>query len=427
MRKMRVNLLWFIGLNTSLFIFRDAFSVVKFIYTASIVLFAMTSITKVYFGKAVGNGLYFIKILTFILSLLLSLNYSMDFFIANFTGLFSLFLLAVMFLSKSSYEELDAFIAGYKLSLLIDFIYAGIQLVIILCTGININNFLLFYIGHTSSIDAKMSTRIAGLCWDPYLLGMFCATGFFLFKSKIFKLYILILLYFSSSRAGQVGWFAAFCFFYWKNIRRWLTPRRFALVSFCFLFLPLLLPKVFDALDFGRGFNKKSVGWRRVEYIIDIPRIWEADESIFPVLFGGAPYYTGARFYYSEIESMTNATIRRPLWTIETDWPGTILGCGIIGFIVYVLLYVHVLLHSKNKILKALCLAIFVGGIGYQYNLAVFSNIIFAFALCALDLKSEIICKNAGFLCAELKKKSQRKKRALIYKFAEEKKDKDET
>lgn len=382
MNKLKNYLFWYIGFNTTFFIFRDAFKIVKILYVASIVLLAFFSVFSI-FNKLnkLGNQWVIFKLLIFIIALVLSNCYGKEFFTKNLIGSTSIILISAIFMKKLEYEEVDYFIKGYKLSILIDFIYAGVQLIIILVYKININNYLLYYIGSRDEISDRITNRIAGLCWDPYLLGMFCATGFFLFKNKLLRIYIVILLYFTFSRTGQVSFFVAFIYYYFPYIKKRLNYKNVCLLFALLLFIPIIMPTILKKLDFNRGMNRQSAGWRRVEYFQKIPDILALDNNIIISLFGCAPYYSGARFYYSKLDTVTNRMEHTPYWGIECDYSSIILGRGIIGFLVYCIMYLTIIFSCRKRVVKTLALCFFVGGLGYSYDLAIFSNFIVFFTL----------------------------------------------
>lgn len=382
MKKISLFLFWFIGFNAAFFIFRDAFSIVKLAYTVSILLLALLSLYRLFIYKKAGCPVFFLKMFSIVMALLLCCwQYNSDFFIREIIGTASLFLMWGIFSYYPTDDECYSYLRGYKLSLIIDYIYAGIQLFILLFFNVNITDYLLFYIGHSSEIPFRVSTRIAGLCWDPYVLGIFCATGFFLFKAKIIRLYILVLLYYSSSRAGQLGLLAGCVFYYWKDLKRKLNMRNIWIFFLVLSFIPLVTPFMVKTLNLDRGFSRQSSGWRRVEYIVCFPEVLATDKSIFPAIFGGAPVNSGARFYYSEIPTVTNTESRTPYWGIETDFFGTLYGRGIFGFLIYLYFYFYIFLHSHNKLLKALSACFFAAGFGYYFEFAIFSNFILFFAL----------------------------------------------
>ena len=322
--------------------------------------------------------------------------------IENIVALVSVFLIAFIFSKKPNDSDLKAFFAGYKISLIIDFLYATVQLIILLITKQNINNYLYIFLGMNR--DADWETRIAGLCWDPYLLGMFCATGFFLFKSKIVKIWLCILLFFSFSRAGEVALASACLYYYFPTIRKNLNMKNIAVfLGASTVFLIFLLPIVLDKLDFSRGFSKSSSGWRRVEHYICIPDIWDDDNNILRPLFGGAPFYNGARFYFSNVDTMCKRTIRKYDWVIESDIAGIIWGRGIVGLLIHLFINISIAYKSKNRLLATLAVAVFAGGIGYDYDFAIFANMITCFAMngmkeenteiLGLSNRRKLICK----------------------------------
>jgi hypothetical protein len=142
--------------------------------------------------------------------------------------------------------------------------------------------------------------------------------------------------------------------------------------------LALVVP---NFIDFGRGFYGTSKqGNRRIEYVTFIPKIWEVDNTPLNIFLGGAPFYSGARFYFSRLKSDTKDTSTTEKWAIESDWSGIVLGRGVISFIYYLYIFLMIMLNQKNRKLKAISLSILFAGIGYNYDLAIFINYILFFA-----------------------------------------------
>ena len=162
----------------------------------------------------------------------------------------------------------------------------------------------------------------------------------------------------------------------------------FATPLFCLCFVVFLsfIPSFINALDFDRGFSRKSQGWRRVEYITKIPEIWKEDNSPFLAIFGGAPAYTGARHVLTSVDSMAKKDSLRLgkekgiYWTVETDWFGILVGRGIFGFIVYLSLYLYIVFSKVNRKNKAVAIAVLMAGVGYYYDTAIFSMFTIYFA-----------------------------------------------
>jgi hypothetical protein len=361
---------FYIGLNSSFFIFREAFFIIKITYIACNIFVALRSLYLLLINKEkYSNNVLLNKYYFFVFSLLLAVTYSTDFFIQNLVGSVSLFLMAITFLKKATVIEACSFFRGYKISLIINFIYAGFELVFLLFFKISLNQMLLPFLGFIDKQDVSLYGRISGLLWDPFLMGIFCATGFFLFKNNYIKIYLLILLYYSGSRSGQVGLLVAIVYYYSNHF---FSYRRVVLIFFFAIVFAFVIPRF---IDFNRGFHGTSkFGSRRIEYVTFIPKIWQADITPLHIFLGGAPWYSGARFYFSQLKSHTNDTSANEKWVIESDWSGVILGRGVIGFLCYFYVFLMIVLNQKNRKLKAVSLAIFFAGIGYNYDLAIFIN-----------------------------------------------------
>jgi hypothetical protein len=367
---------FYIGFNAGFFIFREAIFLIKVTYAICNVFIALRALYLLLINREkYSNNVLIGKCYIFIFSLLLAVTYSIDFFIQNLVASASIFLMAIAFLKKTNFIEMNSFFFGYKISLIINFIYAGIELIFLLYFKVSINQTLFLLLGFTEVQDVSLGGRISGLIWDPFVLGIFCATGFFLFKNKLLKIYILILLYYSGSRSGQVGLLVAMIYYY---SRCFFSYRRMVLFFFAIIIFLFSVPHF---IDFSRGFGGTSkMGNRRIEYVTFIPKIWMVDNSSLNILLGGAPWYSGARFYFSRLKSDTNDLSPHEKWVIESDWSGIILGRGVVGFIYYWYILLVIMLYQKNRQMKAISLLIFFAGIGYSYDLAIFINYILYFA-----------------------------------------------
>lgn len=405
MDRCRNYLFCFIGFNSALSLFRDFFPIIKLLYTLAMFLLAFFSIIALVNKEKVGSLWFGAKVFIYLFAVILSMRYGDEFFIKEVSGSMSLLLIFLIFLRKPTSLDFKYFIDGFKISLIIDYFYALVQLIILLVFKININNYLLFYVA-SLSMDYNLGTRVSGLCWDPYILGMFCAIGFFIFNNKKLRLLILTLLYFTFSRSGQVAFIAGFAVYFYSKYKKKINNKNIVILCSIFLILPFFIPKVIELLDFNRGFNKNSVGWRRIEYIICIPEIWMKDNNPLYILFGCAPYYSGARFFYSGLDCMTNRCEFSPYWLIETDFTAIILGRGIVGFLFHLLFYINILLKQKNLLFKIICTCIFVGGIGYNYDMAIYINFFICFILNTVELPakedSKLLLgrgKKIGYIC----------------------------
>jgi hypothetical protein len=384
---------FYIGLNAGFFIFREAFFIIKVSYILCNIFVALRSLYLLLIDKGkYSNNILIGKYFIFIFSLLLAITYSPGFFIQNLFASTSIFLMAIAFLKKTNIVEASSFFSGYKASLIINFIYAGFELVLLLLFKVSLNQIFLPFLGFIDKQDVSLYGRISGLLWDPYILGIFCATGFFLFKNGWLRLYLLILLYFSGSRSGQIGLLLAVIYYYSKYF---ISYRKIVLMFFIMIIFAAIVPSF---IDFGRGFDGTSkFGNRRIEYVTFIPRIWQFDRSPLNVFLGGAPFYSGARFYFSQLKSDTNDTSLNEKWAIESDWSGILLGRGVIGFIYYFYIFLLIMANQKNRKIKAISLSIFFAGIGYNYDLAIFVNYILFFASSFYINSETLFCKDVMY------------------------------
>ena len=378
---------FYIGLMTGLLIFRNVFKPLGYLYTLCMFYLAFRALWLCVYKKVSLSAWPFrLKFLALCLSLTFSLCFSLEFFVRNLVALTSQFLMCFIFLKKPNSDEITAFVKGFKIVLVINYIFATIQLIIIKVYGINIFYYLGFYLGlyESASSATTQLSRITGLIWDPYVLGMFCAIGFFLFKKIWIRILILVLLYFSYSRAGEVGFVAGFCYWVLPKLKKLLKKDFLAIPCALLLCVPFFsfLPKALDAMDFNRGFDRKSSGWRRVEYITKVPEIWAEDNNPFLAIFGGAPFFSGARFMYTPVESFTkNETIllsggdeeKLYYWTVETDWFAILIGRGLFGLFTYLALFFYIFKLKIARTNKAIAMAVFIAGVGYYYDSAIFS------------------------------------------------------
>lgn len=375
----------YIGLMSGLFIFRKAFKFLDYIYVLCMICLGIRSINFC-LQNPLSDWTFVIKPYLLVISLLASFQLKdFSFLIKNLTAIASMLIMGMIFLKKPNKLESICFIKALKVCFVLNYIFASLQLIIIIIFKVNIFYYLGYYLHIYDSVNTDMvqnATRITGFIWDPYVLGMFCAVGFFIFTSKYMKLWVIILLYFSSSRAGQLGLLMACIIYYRHSVKRFLKKDCFALPLFFLTLFCIILcvPTIIDFLDLDRGFSRTSVGWRRVEYITKLPEVWSQDRNLLYIFFGGAPGYTGARYVLTSVDSMAKNTIFTLYWSVESDWFGILIGRGIVGFLGYFILHIKIILSKKSNLNRALVAAIFFGGIGYVYDTAIFSCFIVYFA-----------------------------------------------
>jgi hypothetical protein len=381
---------FFLAFGVGIHIFRQVFPPFAFLYSVALLFVAVRSVYHcIFFRCALSDSPFRLKLLAMLLSLTFSLIFSTEFFVRNAVALTGQFLMCMVFLRKPKESEVRSFLLGFKITLFINYMFSLVQLFFILVFRVNIFYYLGYYIGlyENANLAERNISRVTGLIWDPYVIGMFCTLGFFIFKRKIMKIIILVILFFSYSRAGQVGFFCGVSYLIFPHVKKILKKDYFALpVVFIFLCaIVILLPVIIDVLDVDRGFSRSSSGWRRVEYITKIPEIWAADKNPCLVLFGGAPFYTGGRYMFTTVNSMAKGE-GGCYWCVETDWFGLLLGRGIFGILVYISLFLRILTKKVNRTNKAIALAIFVGGVGYLYDSAIFTSFMLYFCATVKNL-----------------------------------------
>ena len=362
-------LLWFIGFNATLNVLRYAAPVIMHIYIVSIIGLAVIALLNEFHGCAEIKPSILLRVISYILAILVSLTYSIDFFKKNISACSSIILILIYMSHVPDEEERNSFLQGYKSSLLITFFYSGVQWILIHTKGINTTELVLKALHYNRDFQLSMD-RITGLNWDPYLLGIFCATGYFLFSNKWLRMYIVVLSLLCGSRSGLTGFTVAFLYVNRKKIftRSKIT---IALVMILAIFI-VIVPR----LNFSRGFSKDSYGYRRIEYISLLPDVEWSDGSIIRFIFGGAPAYSGARFYYSQVDSLVNDTTPRDDWSIESDWLGVLYGRGVFGVISYFYFYYYLYRKCRGDYDRAIILTILFAGIGYYYDSAIFINLL---------------------------------------------------
>ena len=204
---------WYVGFNSLLMVFRYAIKLVMYSYVLCLMILAIHSILCLFSRNHKKADTWLkLKLFSYIFALATSFTFSIEFGIRNITNCISILIVLIIMLKCPGMKEYSAFMNGLKLSLGINLIYAGIELFIKVFFQYNITSTLLFLLKLRNDAMEHaqfIGTRTTGLSWDPYVLGGCCAVSFFLFKNKYFKLYILLILISSQSRAGTVGIIAA--------------------------------------------------------------------------------------------------------------------------------------------------------------------------------------------------------------------------
>lgn len=370
---------WLIGLNAAFALFREAFPILNYFYAFCMVWVCGRTAVKILRGKY-GLHVFYLKFCVLLMSVLGSMLFFSDVFTNTIGAVFSMFMIYFVKLGKPLKREWEAFLSGYRLSIGIDFVYAGIQWLFML-RGIQINNDLYMALGLSEHVQQFFSGRVTGLIWDPYVIGMFCATGFFLFQNKWWKSYIVILLILSQSRAGLAA-FAAACMYYYYPV---LRKRKYFIAAL--VAAVLCITAVPQVVDITRGFSKDSYGYVRIEYFTLMGKIMTAEKEPFLFLFGGTPVSSLYRFMKAGLSVIVPKIISYSM--MESDWCGIVYGQGIAGIAAYLYVFVCVFKKQGNRIYKALAVAVLFGGLGYDYDRAVFANMLVFLPLCECVLNQE--------------------------------------
>ncbi len=372
---------WYIGFASILYIFRYSIKVFMLMYTAALLFLLTRALIKIIRTEMDFYLWTWAKLFSYIQSIILSFSYAIEFGLANLKACMSILITLVIMLSKPEKEHFHCFYLGLKISVLINLIYSGIELFIIKMFDFNFTSILLYKLQLRSFPEEYanyIGNRISGLGWDPFVLGMCCVLGYIFFQNKLFSIYITIILIASGSRAGMLGALVALPVLYSDFLFKKGYIIFFSIIAGLLI---LINWQEFVSL-MTRGFSKDSLGYVRIEYITLVPEIAINKTSLLFSAFGGAPGYSGAKFIYSDIDSMVSTVMAgNKYWMIESDWMSALYGRGIFGILSYFYMYLSISLHQKNKAWKALYLAVFFAGIGYYYDTAIYINLLIYFTM----------------------------------------------
>ncbi|GHV70006.1 hypothetical protein AGMMS49928_15620 [Spirochaetia bacterium] len=220
----------------------------------------------------------------------------------------------------------------------------------------NIRGFTVF----TGSTDTLLKYRLTGLSWDPYYLGVFCIMLVCLTKSKIIKLMAFFALFFSYSRMGYLGVSFYLGFKIYQSFNK--LKEKKSVKYFYLILIPFIIIIVSYIILFLRGRNIAS---QRIGYYIAPFEI--LSQNLIGFLWGGSPVYGGIVInLYEDIAGKYGVSAHPGPWLIESDVINTLLGRGVLGFLVYIFLFFTICLQkniAEND--KLLCLSLFIAGIGY--------------------------------------------------------------
>jgi hypothetical protein len=384
-------LYWYIGINSVMHIFRSSIRILNYAYALALLLIVIRVFIHLWNGAKASSNIFYFKLLCFLISMGMSFAVSIEFFSRSLAAALPVILLYMAKLKQPIEGEYSSFILGLKQAILIDLIYAVFQGIGML-RDIDINHILFTTLNMNEDQIAQSDLafhyhRLTGLIWDPFVIGMFSVIGFYLFRHKGLKILSLFILLFSSSRTSLLGLAVSGIYYYYPMLKK---RKYFLFVVTALLTAVILVPSI---VDLTRGFSKDSEGYKRIEYIILMPKVITHEGSAMHMLFGGTPVFTGARFYYSGIQSMVNNTILTPYWNIESDWFGIVYGQGLVGMAIYFATYFYILRRQKSRLHRAIVIAILFGGVGYFYDSAIYTNLLTFLPLYSKEDNKRILVK----------------------------------
>lgn len=364
-------LYWFIGLNTAFHLFRNQYKIFMFLYIGAILCLLIRNTYLMILTRKYAFGPVWIKLVAYLLSSMCAVFYGMDFFRNNLRSSMQVLLILICLLKRPTKEEFDSFMNGFKISVSVDIAFGVVEFLIYLIRRVNINAYLFAITGYTDGVrpDYLHLWRISGFDWDPFIMGMFCLIMFFISEKGWKKFICLVILIASGSRAAIVG-FAGAIFFVYRDI---FKKRKYSIaIMISLVAAAIILP---DIMTRGQEWNIHSSGYKRVEFITMLPEV-VSSKNIIQQMFGGTSGYSGASFYYSGINCLTNSIQSDPLWAVENDWQGIIYGNGWFGLFAYLYFVYRYIKKQKNKNMKAIMIGVFFAGVGYFYDRAIYVNMI---------------------------------------------------
>ena len=387
-------LYWYVGINSVMHIFRSSIRILNYAYALALLLIVIRVFIHLWNGAKASFSIFYIKLLCFLISIGMSFAVSIEFLSRTLAAALPVILLYMAKLKQPIEGEYNSFILGLKQAILIDLIYAVFQGIGML-KGIDINHILFTVLNMSEDLIAQSDLafryhRLTGMIWDPFGIGRFSGIGFYLFHHKGLKILSLFILLFSSSRTSLLGLAVSGVYYYYPMFKK---RKYFLFVVTVLLTAIILVPNI---VNLTRGFSKDSEGYKRIEYITLMPKVIAHEENVFYTLFGGTPVFTGARFYFSGIESMVNNTMRNPYWNIESDWFGIVYGQGLVGMAIYFATYLYILHKQKNRLYKAVVIAILFAGVGYFYDSAIYTNLLTFLPLYSKADNKGILVKGKG-------------------------------
>lgn len=293
-------------------------------------------------------------------------------------------------LLKKNINILDLIIKAIKLSVIIELLWMGIQLIFYHLFGIDINKLLFVDFLHmvdNASFIRNWKWYPSGLSWHSAVLAPLFVMGIFFFKNKKVRILILIASLICGNRTTLIGVLLSLLFFfviYIKNnkikfhrLRIKIKSKIFTKKNLTILFVILVIlifllaitgvnTKINEyfnmQLNKFLSHNKDASTAAHLGYYSDYFKILKT--STIPQIFFG--YGTGCSGY--TITSLYGRYAGEGTWAIESDIVNILVSRGIIGFIGYYYFLFYIMVKGLKYDVRyfAFIFIIIIQGFGYN-------------------------------------------------------------
>lgn len=283
-------------------------------------------------------------------------------------------------------KELECFVKGLKLSLIVQLAWCVLQYMVYLQTGIDINNLIFVDTLHLVEMTSRTHRGtyiVTGLCWHPSNL-VFVLILFLLFYLKWYSWVLCILVALLSENSTLIISILAvaslLCIskvyeiikknkikFIIKNLGFFVIS---ALVLVMIFVSTGLFSEFVNQIEYvwlratgGAGDTSSSVHMNYYLRYLDIVK----KSNLYTVLFGYGYGYSGYPItkYYGQYSSLNS-------WTVESDIMNILYGTGIVGFIIYYTWFLRPIRKAAKIDMKyvIMLLALVICGITYNNQMS---------------------------------------------------------
>ena len=352
---------------------------ISLLFFPLLIILLMNILKKIRVNKNIMI-LYYILIL---ISIFFGLKYN-DLFYTNLKSFETIRVIIFIYMAiflKIKNNYIEEFLRGIKYTIFLNLVWATFELILWNLNGFALNDYIFRIVlkietTHTWLNIRNGNIRVCGFSWDPLNLGILSSMGYFLYKNKYMKSYSLVILYFTGSRAGQLGLILTIlCNYILKN--------KFKLEEIIKKYLIILMLCIFGIWIYTNKIQNISAtgDLRRKAYYLSAVKSTLINNELGSFLFGGSPFYSGNILASNEIlvkETYLNERMTTSNWKIESDWAHILTGRGWIGLISYFGLFIFSYFKIKeyNLQMSQMILLYFFAGIGYYYENSIFINIL---------------------------------------------------